>query len=76
MYPSGTYAFTKGGSPVALGGRISVDRNKLFINNATEADSGTYSCSATSKDSSVIKTPTTDLSISVIGKLRYSIDFF
>ena len=68
MYPSGTYTFTKDGSPVAEGGRITKGGNKLYINNATEGDSGTYSCSATSQDSLVTKKPTGDLSFTVIGK--------
>jgi len=68
MYPSGTYTFTKDGSPVVEGGRITKGGNKLYINNATAGDSGAYSCSAKSQDSLVTKKPTEDLSFTVIGK--------
>ena len=68
MYPAGTYAFMKDGSAVTRDSRITIDRHKLFINNATEMDSGTYSCSATSADSSVTQKSTEDMTISVVGK--------
>ena len=68
MNPSGAYTFTKDGVPVTIDSRVTLDRNKLFINNANEGDSGTYSCSARAKDGNT-KSPTNDLSISVVGKL-------
>lgn len=74
MNPSGTYSFTKDGVAVSTDSRVTLDRNKLFINNANEGDSGTYSCSATAKDGNV-KNPTYDLSISVVGKLSSNLMF-
>ena len=48
--------------------RVTISRNKLLINNATVGDSGSYSCSATTRDSSVTKTASSPLSVTVVGK--------
>ncbi|KAJ7352984.1 hypothetical protein OS493_032923 [Desmophyllum pertusum] len=66
IYPLGTYTWTKGGVPVVEDARVTVNRNKLLINNASEGDSGSYSCKATTKDSSINKTPTTPLAFTVV----------
>lgn len=66
MNPSGTYTFSKDSAPLNSGGHITVDRNKVFIKNATTEDSGSYTCTASSHDSAVTKTPDSPLSISVI----------
>ncbi|KAL9952195.1 hypothetical protein ACROYT_G039410 [Oculina patagonica] len=67
IYPLGTYTWTKNGVPVAQDGRVTVSRNKLLINNATEGDSGKYECKATTKDGSTTKSSPTPLSITVVG---------
>ena len=67
MNPTGTYAFTKDGSAVTADGRVTIERNKLHVNNATKSDSGSYSCVATSADSSQKVYSTGNLSISVVG---------
>lgn len=67
MYPLGNYTFTKDGVPVVLGGRISVNRNKLLIDNATEGDSGQYSCKAALNETSSQSSPA-PLSVTVVGK--------
>ena len=74
MNPSGTYAFTKDGVPVTTDSRVTLNRNKLFINNAKGGDSGTYSCSATTRDGNT-KSPTNDLSITVVGMLSSNFVF-
>ena len=66
MNPTGTYAFTKDGSAVTTDNRITLERNKLHVKNATKSDSGSYSCAATSSDSVQIDSTET-LSISVVG---------
>lgn len=66
MNPPGTYAFTKDGSSVTTDSRVTIDRNKLYLENATESDSGEYSCLATSADSLQTVTPTKNLPISVV----------
>lgn len=68
MNPAGTYAFVKDGSAVITDSRVTTERNKLHINNATKSDSGSYSCAATSVDSSQTINSAGDLSISVVGK--------
>ena len=70
MNPSGTYTFSKDGATLNSGGHITVDRNKVLIKNATTEDSGSYTCTASSHDSAVTKTPDSPLSISVIGMFR------
>ena len=67
MNPTGTYAFTKDGSAVTTDSRITLERNKLHIKNATKSDSGSYSCAATSSDSLRKVDSTEPLSISVVG---------
>ena len=67
MYPLGNYTFSKDGVPVVVGGRISVSRNKLLIDNATEGDSGKYSCKAALNETSSRSSPA-PLSVTVVGK--------
>ena len=67
MNPAGTYTFTKDGSAVTADGRVTIERNRLFVKNATKSDSGSYSCVATSADSLQKVYSTGNLSISVIG---------
>lgn len=67
LYPLGNYTFTKDNVPVAVGGRISVSRNKLLIDNATEDDSGKYSCKAALNETSFRSSPA-PLSVTVVGK--------
>ena len=68
MYPLGNYTFTKDGVPVVVGGRISVSRNnKLLIDNATEGDSGKYSCKAALNETSS-RSSSAPLSVTVVGK--------
>lgn len=67
MYPLGNYTFTKDGGPVVVGGQISVSRNKLLIDNATEGDSGKYSCKAALNETSSRSSPA-PLSVTVVGK--------
>ena len=52
---------------MVVDGRISVSRNKLFINNATEKDSGKYSCKAALNETSS-QSPQAPLSVTVVGK--------
>ena len=67
MYPLGNYTFTKDGVPVTVGGQISVNRNKLLIDNATVGDSGKYSCKAALNETSSRSSPA-PLSVTVVGK--------
>lgn len=67
MNPLGNYTFTKDGVPVVVGGRISVSRNKLLIDNATVGDSGKYSCKAALNQTSSRSSPA-PLSVTVVGK--------
>ncbi|KAL9952198.1 hypothetical protein ACROYT_G039413 [Oculina patagonica] len=67
VYPLGTYTWTKDSGPVTQDGRVTVSRNKLLINNATEGDSGKYECKATTKDGSTTKkSSSTPLSVTVV----------
>lgn len=70
LYPLGNYTFTKDNAPVVVGGRISVSRNKLFIYNATEGDSGKYSCKATLNETSS-RSSQVPLSVTVVGKFVF-----
>ncbi|PFX20561.1 Inactive tyrosine-protein kinase 7 [Stylophora pistillata] len=66
IYPPGTYVWQKDGKEVVTNARVMISRNKLFINNATESDSGDYSCSATTQDGSVTKVAPSMLSVTVV----------
>lgn len=66
IYPLGTYIWTKDGNEVATDARVTISRNKLFINNATVGDSGEYSCLATTQDGSDTRRAT--LSVTVVGE--------
>ena len=57
----------KDGAPVVVGGRISVNRNKLLIDNATVGDSGKYSCNAALNETS-FRSSQAPLSVTVVGK--------
>lgn len=72
LYPLGNYTFTKDNVPVAVGGRISVSRNKLLINNATVQDTGKYSCKAALNETSS-RTAPTPLDVTVVGKFVHVI---
>lgn len=68
IYPLGTYIWTKDGNEVATDARVTISRNKLFINNATVGDSGEYSCLASTQDGSDIRRATSPLSVTVVGE--------
>lgn len=40
----GIYVFIKDGLLVIIGSRVIIDRNKLYLKNVIESDSGEYSC--------------------------------